>query len=128
MMHIHHHWTVPRGGHLFHHFLFAYSSDDDRRLLKRLLTRRTRVDIPIEYEDFEQFLIKYKNRFYVYLLLVLNGYAVKWQRYYLSFLMEFKGASRSGLSVLSALGLGNPVRTYDTYRKGDVDKVTNELR
>jgi hypothetical protein len=119
---------VPRGGHLFHHFLFAYCSDEDRRLLKKLLTRRARIDIPIDYEDFEPLLLRYKNRFYIHLLMVLNGNAVKWQRYYLSFLLEFKGASRSGLGVLSALNLGNPLRTYDGYRKSDVDKVTNELR
>ena len=123
-----HRSTVPRGGHLFHYFLFACSSDDDRRLLKKHLTRRTRVDIPIDYEVFEPFLLSYKNRFYVYVLLVLNGYAVKWQRYYLSFLMEFKGASRSGLSILFALGLGNNIRTYDRYRKTDVEKVEKELR
>jgi hypothetical protein len=105
-----------------------YADPTDRTKLRNLTEGRVRVDQPIDYDVFAEFLVRYRCKFFLHLLQVLHGHPIRWQRYYLSFLFEFKGVSRSGLSLLSALGVGNALTTYDIYRRNDLQNADARIR
>ena len=113
---------------MFHHYIATFADKLDRRKLKSLTKARKRVDQPIEYDDFEPLLLAYKNKFFMHLLQTLPGNTSLKQRYYLSFLFEFKGVSRSGLDVMNAFGIGNALTTYDRYRRVDVEAADKRIR
>lgn len=108
---------------MFNHYLVHYSSFEDQRIFHRLVEGRVNIGKPIVDVNFYKLYDKYRLRFFIFILSTINGHAGSWQRFYLSFLLEFKGVSRSGLAVVSALGLGTKLTSYDSYRKSELDKA-----
>lgn len=119
---------VPKGGHLFYHYLVNFASLDDRRLVKKLAREVRGSSDSISPDKFNDLFERYKNKFYFHCIQSFGGVGARLQRFHLSFLLEFKGISRSGLNVLSSFGLAVPVRTYDRYRKEAVAVADAKLR
>ena len=112
---------------MFYHYLMNNATVDDRRLLQSLVrdSRESRGKIP--FSKFEPLYNKYKNKFYLHYLQHLSGAGARFQRFFLSFLFEFKGVSRSGLEVMGSFGIGLPLSSYDRYRKEAVVKADKRI-
>lgn len=87
-----------------------------------MIRERQQIDAPVSVQLFEPLLKKYQKRFYVHLITNLDSAGARLQRYYFSFLFDFRGMSRSGLDVIASFNLGVPLSTFDRYRKSDVKK------
>jgi hypothetical protein len=119
---------VPAGGHLFYHYLSYFATTNDRLALRRLIMASEDRCIDRRSAEFRSLVIAYRAKFYMFVLTTLPRYAGLWQRYYLSFLLEFKGVSRAGIDVLNSLGLGVSLSTYDRYRKDDEKFATDMVK
>jgi hypothetical protein len=106
-----------------------YAKQSDRDLLKQLVNQRsTAVTKPISDPRFSKLVDSNRGRFYMFVVTNITGENTLWQRYYLSFLMEFKGVSRAGLDVLHSLGLGASLTTYTRFRESDTQKAEMKTR
>ena len=103
------------------------ASIDDKRILTNLVKDVRSTDENISYVKFEPLLLKYKNRFYLHSIQHLSGNGARTQRYFLSFLYEFKGISRSGLDLMSSFGVGMPLTSFDRSRKEEIEGIKKQM-
>ncbi len=71
-----------------------------------------------------------KRGFFMYVLTALmgRGQAANAQMFYFTLLINFRGLSRSGMKMLSALNCCIPIATYDAKLKIYVNLQLNKLR
>lgn len=72
----------------------------------------------------------HKAAFHNHLLqsLATMGNAAVKQQFYITFMHDYRGLSRSGKKLLSQLNVGLPARTYDTYRAAAAEEANNRAR
>jgi hypothetical protein len=79
-------------------------------------------DGKIDAETVRDMISKYRGGF-MYWLMSCGGSAMYKQMFYLVFVLEYKGLSRSGISLLHHMRAALPIRTYDLYRKQVLARV-----
>ena len=104
------------------------ASLDDKRALRKMVKETRGTNDRVSLEKFYDIFEKYKNKYFLHWIQHLPGAGARLQRFFLSFLLEFKGISRSGLDLLSCFGLAVPIRSYDRYKKEAVAATDNLLR
>jgi hypothetical protein len=124
-------WAVRQGGGLLAMFIAGFGPFEARRLLakahKLALSNHTRY---IEQAIDDQILNLCRVPFANFLLngLAARGVAGNQQLFYRSLLLQFRGASRNGLQILSVLGVGLPPTTFDRYLAEHLEVYESRIR
>ena len=114
--------TVSNGGWLFQHYLECNARAEDFKDYHRALSARTDDVSTIEMSVQDRLIEKYKAGFVLWLL-TAAGVPAYQQLFYLIFVLEYKGLSRSGIDMLHRMQASLSLRSYDSYRKAALESV-----
>lgn len=119
--------TVSNGGFLFQHYFDCNARVEDFKAYKNALRvgadGKKVLDLRVE----AKLMKKYKAGF-VFWLISTAGAKGYQQMFYLIFVLEYKGLSRSGIEMLHRLQVSLSLRTFDSYRKAALAKVDEANR
>lgn len=124
-------FVVTTGGWLFEEWFECMTPIRIRILFHTFMTQakqehRNRIDTNLS----EIFTDKYGSYFHSYILLSLHtmGTAVQHQLFYSTMVMDYRGASRTGLDIMYKKGLGLPLTTYGRYLKSELTQAEEMIK
>lgn len=114
------------GGVLFEHFILSRGSSKDSKVLAASLQEAAQCT-----EDGNQFYVdSYALKFWHHAVVWMHDVNPKctaplgfWDT-----ILEYRGVSRTGRHLNSAIGLSLPLRTYDRFRKKEVKEFTSVVK
>ena len=119
--------VVSEGGFLFQHYVETNARGQNFKDYKKALTTRRGLNTEIDIVLQKRLLDKYKAGFVLWLLSSagVSGYQ---QLFYIIFVLEYKGLSRSGIEMLHRMHVSLSLRTFDAHRKAALAKVDDANR
>lgn len=117
---------VDTGGLLFEHWFSCYGSYTSARLVAGELKGKNKTNTKLTQETNNSIISEHKTVFYAHLMqaLATMGASVTKQQFYLTFMQEYKGLSRTGCRLLSAINVALPLTTYDRIKAREA-KLSN---
>jgi hypothetical protein len=112
---------VHTGGRILDHYMHTWSSNVAHRFFIKQTRALPKTHPPTLLSNIHAgaILNKVKNTWWVQLLGMV-GKAANRQLFYMSFVLEYKGMSRTGMALLSSIGTCLPETTYETYRNNEL--------
>jgi hypothetical protein len=111
---------VCTGGWLFEEWFESMAPIRVRGLFHKEISQARQHNVTKINNQFSNLITqKFGTYFQTYILLSLRamGTSVQQQLFYSTMVMDYRGASRTGLDIINKKGLGLPLTTYDRYLK-----------
>ncbi len=122
--------VVTTGGWLFEEWFECMAPIRIRTAFHKLVAQaREQNHNKIDSQYSDVITKKYGIYFHSFILLSLRmmGTSVQHQLFYSTMVMDYRGASRTGLEIINKKGLGLPLSTYDTYLKSELTKAEESI-